>query len=68
MTNIIILWLMTSPGHWERTVHEYDDHQACHDAIEMLEERHPPEKPWRRWKEYLTEDFSDNALMFEDRC
>ena len=55
MNYIITLWLMTSPGLWDRTVLEFNTHDECHRAIEIFEEKHPPEKPWRLWYEYILE-------------
>ncbi len=66
--HIIILWLMTSPGTWEVTLHEYDTHDECHAAVDFLKEFRPDAKPWRRWHEYLLEPSTTGDMMIEDRC
>ena len=68
MNHLIILWLMTTPGHWERTVQVYDTYEECHEVVHFLKNQHPKARNWHKWYEYILEDVYSVGYMFEDMC
>lgn len=67
MSNLIVLWVLSSPGVWRTVKLEFDVHRECHEVVELLKDRNPPARQWRLWYKYVLYP-SDSGTIFEDWC
>ena len=68
MEILIVLWVMTSPGHWDRTELAYDTYKECHQVVHFLRDGSPEAKKWHKLHEYFTDEVHYSGIMFEDYC
>ena len=64
----LTLWLMISPGTWEVTPLVFDTQDECNHALNVFKKLSIPAKPWKRWHEYLIEDYNGSGIMWVSNC
>ena len=68
MTHLITLWLMISPGAWDKQTLIFDTQDECNHALNVLKKLSIPAKPWHRFHEYILEDYEGSGIMWVSEC